>query len=140
MGELLFCSRLPEAVQVAVSENAFNLLTLVEGEGGFRRIGRAEDFSVDAVVCLEDNPADEVLRHHRMRHGTDSYLDNVAYLVADRHMLLMGSIYGTGHQLLRFLASAGQRCAGIVNHLYDVAALLAMIKLWCHEISLLLYL
>ena len=110
MGELLFCSRLPEAVQVAVSENAFNLLTLVEGEGGFRRIGRAEDFSVDAVVCLEDNPADEVLRHHRMRHGTDSHLDNAAYLVIHRHMLLMGSIYGTWHKLLHLLATAGQWC------------------------------
>ena len=82
-----------------------------------------------ALGGFEADPLDAVLFQHGVCYGANFYL----YLVAQDgnygEVLLLACFYGIGNQLFHLFAAAYDGDAGILDGAYDIAAVLADIKL-----------
>ena len=88
-----------------------------------------------AVLCLEVNPLDEVLRQHRVRDRADLDRHFAALAVQrdDRHVLLSSRIDRIGDEFLHRLAAAAQRAASVLDEPDDVPTFLTYEKTLCHK-------
>jgi hypothetical protein len=64
-----------------------------------------------------------------MIHTAHIYLHHIARYLYGRDMLLLAGLHGARDQFVHFITAAVQRDIGIVNHLGDIAAVGADVKL-----------
>lgn len=126
-------SRFPQAVEVAVGIDRLDFIALAESEADLRLFDGVQFLALVALLGVERDPLDVVLRQHGMLHGADLDMDDAAFHRPDRDMLLHGGIGGTGNDLAHRLTAADDGNARVLDLGNDVAAMLANVKLLLHD-------
>ena len=78
--------RFPESVKIAVFINGSKRFAVSEEEFSFRFIFVSEIAAVCTEICLDQDPLDIVLFHHRMFHRADLYGDLISAYFKSRNM------------------------------------------------------
>ena len=126
--------RFPEAVQVAVGVDGFDLVALADGEADLGRFAGLQGLALVALPGLQGDPLNVVLREHGMLDGADGNGDGVAFHLINRHMLLQRCVGRAGDDLGHFLTAAHDGDPTVFDHGDDVAAMLADVKFLFHVI------
>jgi len=86
-------------------------------------------FALTALGGFKVDPLDAVLFQHGVCYGADFHLYLVAQYGYYGEVLFLAGFYGVGYQLFHLFAAAYEGYAGVLDDGYDVAAVLADIKL-----------
>ena len=126
-------SRFPQTVEVAIGVDRFDLIALAESEADLRLFAGMQFLALVALLGVERDPLDVVLRQHGMLHGADLDMDDAVFHRPDRDMLLHGGVGGAGNDLAHRLTAADDGNARVLDLGNDVAAMLANVKLLLHD-------
>ena len=110
-------------MEVAVGVDRFDLVALAESEADLGLLAGVQLLTLIALLGVERDPLDVVLRQHGMLHGADLDMDDAVFHRPDGDMLLHGGIGGAGDD-------GNARVLDLGN---DVAAMLANVKLLLHD-------
>ena len=126
-------SRFPQAVEVAVGIDRLDFIALAESEADLRLFDGVQFLALVALLGVERDPLDVVLRQHGMLHGADLDMDDAVFHCPDRDVLLHGGVGGAGDDLAHRLTAADDGNARVLDLGNDVAAMLANVKLLLHD-------
>ena len=126
-------SRFPQTVEVAVGVDRFDLVALAESEADLGLLAGVQLLTLVALLGVERDPLDVVLRQHGMLHGADLDMNDAVFHCPDRDMLLHGRVGRAGDDLAHRLTAADDGNARILDLGNDVAAMLANVKLLLHD-------
>ena len=112
-------------MEVAVGVDRFDLVALAESEADLGLLAGVQLLTLVALLGVERDPLDIVLRQHGMLHGADLDMDDAVFHRPDRNVLLHGGVGGAGNDLAHRLAAADDRDACVLNFGNDVTAMLA---------------
>ena len=126
-------SRFPQTVEVAVGVDRFDFIALAERKTDFRLFAGMQFLALIALLGVERDPLDVVLRQHGMLHGADLDMDDAVFHRPDRDVLLHGRVGGAGDDLAHRLTAADDGNARVLDLGNDVAAMLANVKLLLHD-------
>ena len=126
-------SRFPQTVEVAVGIDRLDFIALAEGEADLRLFAGVQFLALVALLGVERDPLNIVLRQHGMLHGADLDMDDAVFHRPDGDMLLHGGIGGAGNDLAHRLTAADDGNARVLDLGNDVAAMLANVKLLLHD-------
>ena len=126
-------SRFPQAVEVAVGIDRLDFIALAESEADLRLFDGVQFLALVALLGVERDPLDVVLRQHGMLHGADLDMDDAVFHRPDRDVLLHGGVGGAGDDLAHRLTAADDGNARVLDLGNDVAAMLANVKLLLHD-------
>jgi hypothetical protein len=126
------CGSLPQTVEIAVSVNCHNLVTVAESEGNNGSITGLQSLSLISFLCLNGNPLNIMLTCHGVRDLTYDHSHNVTVYSEYGNMLLAGSFDCTGNNFFHFVAAAHYGHAAFLNECNDLAAMSANIKFLFH--------
>ena len=122
-------------MEVAVCVDRLNLITLAECKADLGLLAGVQLLALVALLGVERDPLDIVLRQHGMLHRADLDVDDAVFHRPDRDVLFHGGIGGAGNDLAHRLAAADNRDACVLNFGNDVTAMLANVKLLLHDNS-----
>ena len=128
-------SRFPQAVEVAVGVDRLDFVALAERKADLRLFARVQFLTLIALLGVERDPLDVVLRQHGMLHGADLDMDDAVFHRPDRNMLLHGGVGGAGNDLAHRLAAADDGNADVLDFGNDITAMLAKVKLLLYDDS-----
>ena len=120
-------------MEVAVGVDRFDLVALAESEADLGLLAGVQLLTLVALLGVERDPLDVVLRQHGMLHGADLDMDDAVFHCPDRDMLLHGRVGRAGDDLAHRLTAADDGNARILDLGNDVAAMLANVKLLLHD-------
>jgi len=120
-------------VEVAVGVDRFDLVALAESEADLGLLAGVQLLTLVALLGVERDPLDVVLRQHGMLHGADLDMDDAVFHCPDRDMLLHGRVGRAGDDLAHRLTAADDGNARVLDLGNDVAAMLANVKLLLHD-------
>ena len=120
-------------MEVAVGVDRLDLVALAESEADLRLFAGMQFLALAALLGVERDPLDIVLRQHGMLHGADLDMDDAVFHRPDGDMLLHGGIGGAGNDLAHRLTAADDGNARVLDLGNDVAAMLANVKLLLHD-------
>ena len=120
-------------MEVAVGVDRFDLVALAESEADLGLLAGVQLLALVALLGVERDPLDIVLRQHGMLHGADLDMDDAVFHRPDGDMLLHGGIGGAGNDLAHRLTAADDGNARVLDLGNDVAAMLANVKLLLHD-------
>ena len=120
-------------MEVAVGVDRFDLVALAESEADLGLLAGVQLLTLIALLGVERDPLDVVLRQHGMLHGADLDMDDAVFHCPDRDMLLHGRVGRAGDDLAHRLTAADDGNARILDLGNDVAAMLANVKLLLHD-------
>ena len=126
-------SRFPQTMEVAVCVDRLNLITLAECKADLGLLAGVQLLALVALLGVERDPLNIVLRQHGMLHGADLDMDDAVFHRPDGDMLLHGGIGGAGNDLAHRLTAADDGNARVLDLGNDVAAMLANVKLLLHD-------
>ena len=126
-------SRFPQAVEVAVGIDRLDFIALAESEADLRLFDGVQFLALVALLGVERDPLDVVLRQHGMLHGADLDMDDAVFHSPDRDVLLHGGVGGAGDDLAHRLTATDDGNARVLDLGNDVAAMLANVKLLLHD-------
>ena len=126
-------SRFPQAVEVAVGIDRLDFIALAESEADLRLFDGVQFLALVALLGVERDPLDVVLRQHGMLHGADLDMDDAVFHCPDGDMLLHGGVGGAGNDLAHRLTATDDGNARVLDLGNDVAAMLANVKLLLHD-------
>ena len=119
-------------MEVAVSVDSLHLVTLAQSEADNGLLTGGENLALVALLGLQGDPLDVMLREHGMRCGADLDGYKIAFHLIDRNVLLCGGFCCSGDDLLHFLPTAHDRDTRVFDFGNDVAAVLTNIKFLFH--------
>ena len=122
-------------MEVAVGVDRFDLVALAESEADLGLLAGVQLLTLVALLGVERDPLDIVLRQHGMLHGADLDMDDAVFHCPDRDMLLHGRVGRAGDDFAHRLTAADDGNARILDLGNDVAAMLANVKLLLHDDS-----
>jgi hypothetical protein len=114
-------------VEIAVSVYG-NGLFIRKREAYDGRFADLEILALTALVRLEIYPKNAVFRDHGMFHRANLNVYDIAVDLYDGNMLFVACFHHTGLQFRHFLSAAHQGYSRIVDHTYQIAAMLANVK------------
>ena len=120
-------------MEVAVGVDRLDLVALAESEADLGLLAGVQLLTLVALLGVERDPLDVVLRQHGMLHGADLDMDDAVFHRPDGDMLLHGGIGGAGNDLAHRLTAADDGNARVLDLGNDVAAMLANVKLLLHD-------
>ena len=120
-------------MEVAVGVDRFDLIPLAESKADLGLLAGMQLLALVALLGVERDPLDVVLRQHGMLHGADLDMDDAAFHRPDGDMLFNRRVGGAGNDLAHRLAAADDRDACVLNFGNDVATMLANVKLLLHD-------
>ena len=120
-------------MEVAVGVDRFDLVALAKSEAGLGLLAGVQLLTLIALLGVERDPLDVVLRQHGMLHGADLDMDDAVFHSPDRDVLLHGGVGGTGDDLAHRLTATDDGNARVLDLGNDVAAMLANVKLLLHD-------
>ena len=120
-------------MEVAVGVDRFDLVALAESEADLGLLAGVQLLALVALLGVERDPLNIVLRQHGMLHGADLDMDDAVFHCPDRDMLLHGRVGGAGDDLAHRLTAADDGNARVLDLGNDVAAMLANVKLLLHD-------
>ena len=120
-------------MEVAVCVDRLNLITLAESEADLGLLAGVQLLTLIALLGVERDPLDVVLRQHGMLHGADLDMDDADFHSPDRDVLLHGGVGGAGDDLAHGFTAADDGDACVLDLGDDVAAMLANVKLLLHD-------
>ena len=86
-----------------------------------------------ALLGVDGNPLDVVLRQHGMGHGTDLDMDDAIFDRPNGEVFFYSGIGGIGDDLAHFFTAADHRYTGILYLGDDIAAMFANIEFLFHR-------
>ena len=116
-------------MEVAVGVDCFDFIPLAESEADLGLLAGVQLLALVALLCVEGDPFDVVLRQHGMLHGADLDVDDTVFHRPDGNVLLHGGVGGTGNDFAHRLAAADDGNAAVLDLGNDIAAMLANVKL-----------
>ena len=125
-------SRFPQTVEVAVGVDRFDFVPLAESEADLGLLAGVQLLALVALLGVERDPLDVVLRQHGMLHGADLDMDDAVFHRPDRDVLFHGGIGGAGNDLAHRLAAADDGHTCVFDLGDDVAAMLTNIIPYFH--------
>ena len=128
-------SRFPQTMEVAVGVDRFDFIALAESEANLRLLAGMQFLTLIALLGVERDPLDVVLRQHGMLHGADLDMDDIVFRRPDGDMLLHGGIGGAGNDLAHRLTAADDGNADVLDFGNDITAMLAKVKLLLYDDS-----
>ena len=120
-------------MEVAVGVDRFDLVALAESEADLGLLAGVQLLTLVALLGVERDPLDVVLRQHGMLHGADLDMDDAVFHRPDRDVLLHGGVGGAGNDLAHRLTATDDGNARVLDLGNDVAAMLANVKLLLHD-------
>ena len=120
-------------MEVAVGVDRLDLVALAESEADLGLLAGVQLLALVALLGVERDPLNIVLRQHGMLHGADLDMDDAVFHRPDGDMLLHGGIGGAGNDLAHRLTAADDGNARVLDLGNDVAAMLANVKLLLHD-------
>ena len=120
-------------MEVAVGIDRLDFIALAESEADLRLFAGVQFLALVALLGVERDPLNIVLRQHGMLHGADLDMDDAVFHRPDGDMLLHGGIGGAGNDLAHRLTAADDGNARVLDLGNDVAAMLANVKLLLHD-------
>ena len=96
-------------MEIAVCVDRFDLVALAESEADLGLLAGVQLLTLVALLGVERDPLDVVLRQHGMLHGADLDMDDAVFHCPDRDVLLHGGVGGAGNDLAHRLAAADNR-------------------------------
>lgn len=121
----------PQAVEVAISIDSYCFI-VSQGEGDMGFVTGLQNLTLTTVFSLDIDPLDEMLRKHRMIYRTHIDMDCTIFNSNSRQMLFAASFYGVRLESLHFLTTTHHGNTCVVNHINQIAAMTADIKLCTH--------
>ena len=112
-----------------------DLVALAESEADLGLLAGVQLLALVALLGVERDPLDVVLRQHGMLHGADLDMDDAVFHSPDRDVLLHGGVGGAGNDLAHRLTAADDGNARVLDLGNDVTAMLANVKLLLHDDS-----
>ena len=128
-------SRFPQAVEVAVGVDRFDFIALAERKTDFRLFAGMQFLALIALLGVERDPLDVVLRQHGMLHRADLNMDDAVFHRPDGDVLFNRRVGRAGNDLAHRLTAADDGNARVLDLGNDVAAMLANVKLLLHDDS-----
>ena len=122
-------------MEVAVCVDRLNLITLAECKADLGLLAGVQLLTLVALLGVERDPLDVVLRQHGMLHGADLDMDDIVFHCPDGDMLLHGGIGGARNDLPHRLAAADDGNADVLDFGNDITAMLAKVKLLLYDDS-----
>ena len=122
-------------MEVAVCVDRLNLITLAECKADLGFFAGMQLLALIALLGVERDPLDVVLRQHGMLHGADLDMDDIVFHRPDGDMLLHGGIGGAGNDLAHRLAAADDGNVDVLDFGNDITAMLAKVKLLLYDDS-----
>ena len=119
-------------MEVAVGVDRFDLVALAESEADLGLLAGVQLLTLVALLGVERDPLDVVLRQHGMLHGADLDMDDAVFHCPDRDMLLHGRVGRAGDDLAHRLAAADDGHTCVFDLGDDVAAMLTNIIPYFH--------
>ena len=120
-------------MEVAVGVDRFDLVALAESEADLGLLAGVQLLTLIALLGVERDPLDVVLRQHGMLHGADLDMDDAVFHRPDGDMLLNRGVGGAGNDLAHRLTATDDGNARVLDLGNDVAAMLANVKLLLHD-------
>ena len=125
--------RFPQTVEVAVGVDRFDLVALAESEADLGLLAGVQLLALVALLGVERDPLNIVLRQHGMLHGADLDMDDAVFHRPDGDVLFNRCIGRSGNDLAHRLTAADDGNARVLDLGNDVAAMLANVKLLLHD-------
>ena len=122
-------------MEIAVCVDRFDLVALAESEADLGLLAGVQLLTLVALLGVERDPLDVVLRQHGMLHGADLDMDDIVFHRPDGDMLLHGGIGGAGNDLAHRLVAADDGNADVLDFGNDITAMLAKVKLLLYDDS-----
>lgn len=122
-------------MEVAVGVDRFDLVALAESKADLGFLARMQFLALVALLGVERDPLDVVLRQHGMLQGADLDMDDIVFHCPDGDMLLHGGIGGARNDLPHRLAAADDGNADVLDFGNDITAMLAKVKLLLYDDS-----
>ena len=120
-------------MEIAVGVNAFHLIPFAEGKADLGSVAGVQLLALVALLGVDGNPLDVVLRQHGMGHGTDLDMDDAIFDRPNGEVLFYSGIGGIGDDLAHFFTAADHRYTGILYLGDDIAAMFANIEFLFHR-------
>ena len=120
-------------MEVAVGVDRLDLVALAERKADLWLFAGMQFLALVALLGVERDPLDVVLRQHGMLHGANLDMDDAVFHCPDRDVLLHGSVGGARNDLAHRLAAADDGDAHVLDLGNDVTAMLANVKLLLHD-------
>ena len=120
-------------MEVAVGVDRFDCIALAESEADLRLFAGMQLLALVALLGVERDPLDVVLRQHGMLYGADLDMDDAVFHRPDRDVLLHGGVGGAGNDLAHRLTAADDGNTRVLDLGNDVTAMLANVKLLLHD-------
>ena len=122
-------------MEAAVGVDCFDFIPFAESEAGLGLLAGVQLLALVALLGVEGDPLDIVLRQHGMLHGADLHMDDAVFHRPDGNMLLHGGVGGAGNDLAHRLAAADDGNADVLDFGNDITAMLAKVKLLLYDDS-----
>ena len=122
-------------MEVAVCVDRLNLITLAECKADLGFFAGMQFLALIALLGVERDPLDVVLRQHGMLHRADLNMDDAVFHRPDGDVLFNRRVGRAGNDLAHWLTAADDGNARVLDLGNDVAAMLANIKLLLHDDS-----
>ena len=127
--------RFPQTVEVAVGVDRLDLVALAERKAGLRLFAGVQLLALVALLGVEGDPLNIVLRQHGMLHGADLDMDDAVFHRPDGNVLFNRRIGRAGDDLAHRLTATDDGNARVLDLGNDVTAMLANVKLLLHDSS-----
>ena len=122
-------------MEVAVGVDRFDFIALAERKTDFRLFAGMQFLALIALLGVERDPLDVVLRQHGMLHRADLNMDDAVFHRPDGDVLFNRRVGRAWNDLAHRLTAADDGNARVLDLGNDVAAMLANIKLLLHDDS-----
>ena len=122
-------------MEVAIGVDRFDFIAIAESEADLRLFAGMQLLALVALLGVERDPLNVVLRQHGMLHGADLDTDDAVFQRPDRNVLLHGGVGGAGNDLAHRLAAADDGNADVLDFGNDITAMLAKVKLLLYDDS-----
>ena len=100
-------------------------------------IAGLSDFEMPAVFGLDINPFNVVLRNHGVIYTSHIDMNSTILNRDRRQMLFTAGFHGVGEQLVHLLTAAYHGNASIMDHVHQIAAVVANVERCFHQFFLL---
>ena len=128
-------SRFPQTVEVAVGVDRFDFIALAESEADLRLFAGMQFLALVALLGVERDPLDVVLRQHGMLHGADLDMDDAVFHRPDGDVLFNRRVGRAGDDRAHRLTATDDGNARVLDLGNDVTAMLSNVKLLLHDSS-----
>ena len=115
-------------MEVAIGVDRLDLVALAESEADLGFLAGMQFLTLIALLGVERDPLNVVLRQHGMLHGADLDMDDAVFHCPDRDVLFNRRVGRTGDDLAHRLTAADDGNARVLDLGNDVTAMFANVK------------